>query len=84
MTGTPGVALVTGTTSGVGLNTVKALVSQGWTVVTANRSPQRAAGAADALEIPKEKLRHVQMDLSDFDSIKRAVDSLDGVPVISG
>ena len=34
MTGTPGVALVTGTTSGVGLNTVKALVSQGWTVVT--------------------------------------------------
>ena len=82
MTGTPGVALVTGTTSGVGLNTVKALVSQGWTVVTANRSPQRAAGAADALEIPKEKLRHVQMDLSDFDSIKRAVDSLDGIDAL--
>ena len=82
MTGTPGVALVTGTTSGVGLNTVKALVSQGWTVVTANRSPQRAAGAADALEIPKEKLRHVHMDLSDFDSIKRAVDSLDGIDAL--
>ena len=82
MTGTPGVALVTGTTSGVGLNTVKALVSQGWTVVTANRSPQRAAGAADALEIPKDKLRHVQMDLSDFDSIKRAVDSLDGIDAL--
>ena len=82
MTGTPGVALVTGTTSGVGLNTVKALVSQGWTVVTANRSPQRAAGAADALEIPKERLRHVQMDLSDFDSIKRAVDSLDGIDAL--
>ena len=82
MTGTPGVALVTGTTSGVGLNTVRALVSQGWTVVTANRSPQRAAGAADALEIPKEKLRHVQMDLSDFDSIKRAVDSLDGIDAL--
>ena len=82
MTGTPGVALVTGTTSGVGLNTVKALVSQGWTVVTANRSPQRAAGTADALEIPKERLRHVQMDLSDFDSIKRAVDSLDGIDAL--
>ena len=77
MTGTPGTALVTGTTSGVGLNTVKALVSQGWTVITANRSPQRAAGAADALDIPSERLKHIQMDLGDLDCVRRAVTSLD-------
>ena len=77
MTGTPGTVLVTGTTSGVGLNTVKALASQGWTVITGNRSPQRAAGAADALEIPKERLKHIQMDLGDLDCVRRAVASLD-------
>ena len=77
MTGTPGTVLVTGTTSGVGLNTVKALASQGWTVITGNRSPQRAAGAADALDIPKERLKHIQMDLGDLDCVRRAVASLD-------
>ncbi|MDB4677450.1 protochlorophyllide oxidoreductase, partial [bacterium] len=35
--GTPGTVLITGTTSGVGLNATRALVQQGWTVITANR-----------------------------------------------
>ena len=39
--------MITGTTSGVGLNATRALVNLGWTVITANRSPQRAAAAAD-------------------------------------
>ena len=47
MTGNPGTVLITGTTSGVGLNATKTLVNRGWTVITANRSPQRAAAAAD-------------------------------------
>ena len=76
MTGTPGVVLVTGTTSGVGLNAVKALATLGWSVITANRSPQRAAGAADALDIPKDRVRHIQMDLGDLDSVRRAVSTL--------
>ena len=76
MTGTPGVVLVTGTTSGVGLNAVKALANLGWSVITANRSPQRAAGAADALDIPKDRVRHIQMDLGDLDSVRRAVSTL--------
>ena len=76
MTGTPGVVLVTGTTSGVGLNAVKALANLGWSVITANRSPQPAAGAADALEIPKDRVRHIQMDLGDLDSVRRAVSTL--------
>ena len=76
MTGIPGTALITGTTSGVGLNATKALVDRGWTVITANRSPQRAAAAADALDLPKERLQHVLMDLGDLESVRNAVAAL--------
>ena len=44
---TPGAVLITGTTSGVGLNATKALVDRGWTVVTANRDPIRAAKSVE-------------------------------------
>ena len=47
----PGTVLITGTTSGVGLNATCALVKRGWTVITANRSQERAAAAADALDL---------------------------------
>ncbi|MGB1621572.1 MAG: protochlorophyllide reductase [Synechococcus sp.] len=76
MTGTPGTVLITGTTSGVGLNATKALVNLGWKVITANRNPQRAAGAADSLEIPKDRLHHILMDLGDLDSVRSAVEHL--------
>ena len=75
---TPGTVLITGTTSGVGLHTTKVLVNLGWNVITANRSPQRAAGAADRLNIPKVRLKHVLMDLGDLTSIRRAVTKLSG------
>ena len=68
MTGNPGTVLITGTTSGVGLNATKTLVNRGWTVITANRSPQRAAAAADELDLPKQRLKHVLMDLGDLNS----------------
>ncbi len=74
--GTPGTVLITGTTSGVGLNATHALVRQGWTVVTANRNPQRAAGAADQLDIPRERLHHILMDLGDLESVRHGVESL--------
>ena len=76
MTSTPGTVLITGTSSGVGLNAANALALRGWQVITANRSPQRAAAAADELGIPKERLQHVLMDLGDLDSVRRAVDAL--------
>ena len=69
----PGTVLITGTTSGVGLNATRALVQQGWTVITANRSPQRAAAAADELDLPTERLKHVLMDLGDLESVRQAV-----------
>ena len=72
----PGTVVITGTTSGVGLNATRALVQQGWTVITANRSPQRAAAAADALDLPTERLKHVLMDLGDLESVRQGVEGL--------
>ena len=72
----PGAVLITGTTSGVGLNATKALVERGWTVVTANRDPVRAAAAADALGIPSERLHHLRIDLGDLDSVRVGVETL--------
>ncbi len=50
-TASPGTVLITGTTSGVGLQASRALVERGWTVITANRDPVRAAAAAEGLGI---------------------------------
>jgi protochlorophyllide reductase len=75
-TGTPGTVLITGTTSGVGLNAVKALVDRGWTVVTANRDPVKAGAAADALGIPSSQLHHLRMDLGDLESVRAGVETL--------
>ena len=74
--GTPGTVLITGTTSGVGLNATNALIRQGWSVITANRNPQRAAGAADELGIPRDRLQHILMDLGDLESVRHAVENL--------
>jgi len=74
--GPAGAVLVTGTTSGVGLNAVKALTDRGWTVVTANRDPVRAGAAADSLGIPSDKLHHIRMDLGDLESVRVGVETL--------
>ncbi|MEY2748510.1 MAG: hypothetical protein RLZZ168_526 [Cyanobacteriota bacterium] len=74
--GAPGAVLITGTTSGVGLNATKALIDRGWTVVTANRDPIRAAEAADGLSIPRERLHHIRMDLGDLESVRVGVETL--------
>ena len=74
----PGAVLITGTTSGVGLNATKALVDRGWTVVTANRDPIRAAAAADGLGIPRDKLHHLRIDLGDLESVRVGVETLVG------
>jgi len=73
---TVGTALITGTTSGVGLNATKALIDRGWTVVTANRDPVRAAAAAEGLGIPADRLHHLRIDLGDLDSVRVGVETL--------
>ena len=41
-----GLLLITGTTSGVGLNTLKPLLGYGWEVIAINRSNKRAIDIA--------------------------------------
>ena len=41
-----GLVLLTGTTSGVGLNTLKPLLRYGWEVIAVNRSNKRALASA--------------------------------------
>ena len=41
-----GLVLITGTTSGVGLNTLKPLIRIGWEVIAVNRSNKRAVATA--------------------------------------
>ena len=72
----PGTVLITGTTSGVGLHAAKSLLERGWTVVTANRDPVRAADAAAALGLPAERLHHLRIDLADLDSVRTGVETL--------
>ena len=71
-----GTVLITGTTSGVGLNATRALLERGWTVITANRDPVRAGAAADALGLPRERLHHLRIDLGDLDSVRAGVETL--------
>ena len=42
-----GLVLITGTTSGVGLNTLKPLLRFGWEVIAVNRSNKRAIKIAE-------------------------------------
>ncbi|MEX0588929.1 MAG: protochlorophyllide reductase [Cyanobium sp.] len=71
-----GTVLITGTTSGVGLNAAKCLADRGWFVVTANRDPVRAAAAAESLGIPSNQLSHLRIDLADLESVRLGVENL--------
>ena len=67
-----GAVLITGTTSGVGLNTLKPLIESGWDIIAVNRSSKRAIDEANKIlknnEI--ESINFIEIDLSDLNSIR--------------
>jgi protochlorophyllide reductase len=73
--GTPGTALITGASSGVGLFATKALVNRGWHVVMACRDTDKAQRAQAALALPASSVTHLAVDLGDFASVRRLVDA---------
>ncbi|MEB3332374.1 MAG: protochlorophyllide reductase [Synechococcaceae cyanobacterium] len=73
--GSPGTALITGASSGVGLFTTKALVDRGWHVVMACRDTAKARRAQAALAIPDASVTHLAVDLGDLDSVRQLVDA---------
>ena len=63
-----GLVLITGTTSGVGLNTLKPLLRFGWEVIAVNRSNKRAEKIAEE-SLTKEEVENVhfiEIDLSNL------------------
>ncbi len=67
------VCLVTGATSGIGLETARALANRGATVVVLGRSPQRCAETARALgEESRSTVEHLAADLSVQAEVRRA------------
>ena len=67
-----GSVLITGTTSGVGLNTLKPLIEFGWDIIAVNRSSKRAIDEANKIlknnEI--ESINFIEIDLSDLNSVR--------------
>jgi NAD(P)-dependent dehydrogenase (short-subunit alcohol dehydrogenase family) len=76
------VAVVTGASSGIGLETAKALAREGWHVIGQGRDPQRsAAGEAEvrAAASPDAKVDFFVANLSLMTDTKRLADRIKGV-----
>ena len=68
--------LITGCSSGFGLETARVFLDRGWTVVATMRRPK-----GDALP-PSDRLRTLALDVTDQDSIKQAVAEAGPVDVL--
>ena len=64
--------LITGTTSGVGLNTLKPLIRAGWDVLAINRSNKKALIESSKLlsNAELEKIKFFEIDLSDLNMVR--------------
>ncbi len=79
--------VVTGASSGLGLESAKALAAKGATVVMGCRNPERAQSAADAVrrEVPAAKLELRALDVASLASVAAFVGELNAAhPVIDG
>ena len=73
-----GLVLITGTTSGVGLNTLKPLLRFGWEVIAVNRSNKRAIKIAEE-SLKKEDIKNIhfiEIDLSNLDDVRKGCDEI--------
>jgi len=70
--GTNGFVLITGTTSGVGLNTLKPLIRSGWDILAINRSNKRALIESSKILSDSElkKIQFFEIDLSNLDMVR--------------
>ncbi len=70
------VVIVTGSSSGLGFETARALAQKNATIIMAVRNPQKAEQALDILKstIPKADISFIPLDLTDLRSIKTFAD----------
>ena len=67
--------VITGTSSGVGLYSAKALIDRGWFVVMACRNISKMEDAAEELELPRDSYTIRLLDLGSLDSVRRFVNN---------
>lgn len=72
-------AVVTGGTSGIGLESARLLASEGAMVIVTGRNPDRGKDAADAIGA---KARFVQADMADAESVNSLVQQCGTVDII--
>jgi len=76
------VAVITGATSGLGLETARVLAQHGSTVVLAGRDPERTAAAADRIRaaqsgpIETGSVETAELDLASLESVRKAAADL--------
>lgn len=68
-------AVITGTTSGVGLETAKGINAAGNTVVMLNRNPEKAEKVKSEMPEPSH-VECIHCDLADLQSVKKAADQV--------
>ena len=73
-----GLVLITGTTSGVGLNTLKPLLRYGWEVIAVNRSNKRAVEIAQQslTDSEIENIHFIEIDLADLDDVRNGCNEI--------
>lgn len=69
-------ALVTGGNKGIGFAICKGLLAAGFEVILAARSHDRGKEAAEQLQLAGSQVRVVELDVTNDDSIRRAVEHL--------
>lgn len=67
-------AIITGASSGVGLQAARALVQKGWHVIMACRDIPKTEQAAARVGIPKDSYTIIPIDLASLDSVRQFVD----------
>ena len=73
--------LITGANRGLGLEFARQYVSDGWQVYATCRNPDSATELRRLTDIDFDKLRILQLDVSDFASVKAAGEKLAGQPI---
>ena len=69
--------IVTGASSGLGLNAAKALSEQGWHVIMACRDYSKGQKAAQDMNMPKSSYTVMHLDLASLDSVRQFVSAFE-------